>query len=317
MKHILLLFILNTFFVKHISAQNPNLEWAFGMGDSISCINNLTIGNKVLAANDGHIYITGLFCNTVDFDYSEKKFELKSNIEPSNYIAKYDTNGNFIWAKKIEGEVLISSIKVDLENNIYLSGDFQGFISFDSTLTKTPFYFGSNGYADAIAIKIDSKGQLVWAKTFGNKNYENIASSEIDASGSLYLFGNFADTVDFDPSPNIYNLHSVNERCDFFVVKLDKNGNFLWAKTIGGTGVDALCNTTSNKLNNIYLIGRFSDSISLKIANCNSTIYTQPSDTNINAHFSNLFILKMDTAGKFCLDKTNIEFNFPLSKNCG
>ncbi len=313
MNQVLFIFIISILFSMQSKAQSSTLDWAFSIGDS-TCINFSEDRNKIIATNDGYLYCSGLFCNSVDFDNSEKIFELKSNYQYSNYIAKYDTNGTFIWAKKIGGEVFINSIKVDLEKNVYLSGDFQNFLTFDSSLTKNPYYLESKGHADAVVIKMDGEGQMVWAKTFGGKNYENIASTEIDVDGNVYLFGNFADTVDFDPGPEIYNLYPVTERCDFFAAKLDKEGNFLWAKNLGGTGFDAIYNTTSNLSHQIYIVGFFTDSISFDIANSTETLYTQHYDSLNKQHFSNLLILKMDTEGSVVWARQTLNSTSPYPK---
>jgi hypothetical protein len=45
--------------------------------------------------------------------------------------------------------------------------------------------------------------------------------------------GYFTDTVDFDPGTGVMNLTSAGET-GIFILKLDANGNLLWAKSFGG-----------------------------------------------------------------------------------
>ncbi len=73
-----------------------------------------------------------------------------------------------------------------------------------------------------------------WVKSFGI--LEGVSVSR-DNSGNVIATGLFQGTVDFDPGPGTYSLSS-NGFYDFYIVKLDASGNLIWAKSIGGTGVD-------------------------------------------------------------------------------
>jgi len=58
---------------------------------------------------------------------------------------------------------------------------------------------------------------------------------ESDADQNVYILGYFNDSIDADPTAGvqkIYKIDSVNYTLDYFLTKLDSNGNFCWAKTI-------------------------------------------------------------------------------------
>jgi len=70
----------------------------------------------------------------------------------------------------------------------------------------------------------------------GGTNSEYGSSIVVDSSGNIYITGDFWGTADFDPSPAIVDLISAGG-ADIFVLKLDHNGNLIWAKRWGDTTV--------------------------------------------------------------------------------
>jgi hypothetical protein len=66
--------------------------------------------------------------------------------------------------------------------------------------------------------------------------------------------------VDFDPGVDTTNLTSAG-LYDFFIQKLDSDGNFIWVKQMGGTGIDAGIGITLDAIGNVYTTGYFSDTV--------------------------------------------------------
>ncbi|MBK8822367.1 MAG: SBBP repeat-containing protein [Anaerolineales bacterium] len=77
-------------------------------------------GNGIAVDSSGNIYTTGIFQGPADFDPGAGTANLTFL---GNFISKLDTNGNFIWAKKIGGSEA-NSITLDLSNNVYTTGSF-------------------------------------------------------------------------------------------------------------------------------------------------------------------------------------------------
>ena len=128
----------------------------------------------------------------------------------------------------------VVSMAVDSSGNVYTTGYFYDTVDFDpgaGTANLT-----SNGLYDVFVSKLDSSGNLVWAKQFGGTDAAKGLSIAVDSSGNVYTTGDFQGTVDFDPGAGTANLTSNGGR-DVFVSKLDSSGNYLWAKSWGG-GVD-------------------------------------------------------------------------------
>ena len=149
-------------------------------------------------------------------------------------------------------------IVTDATGNIFTSGEFSGVADFDPG-PQTSTLSSSGGY-DIFVSKLDINGDFIWAKNIGGI-YDDVGSSiTLDVSGNIYLAGSFEVTVDFDPSPAIYNLAS-NGNADIFISKLDSFGNFVWAKSAGGISYDAGASVTTDTFGTIYCTGSFAATV--------------------------------------------------------
>jgi hypothetical protein len=180
------------------------------------------------------------------------------------------------------------AMTLDRSGNIYSTGFFAGTVDFDpgdgiANLT-------SLGFNDIFILKLNSDGNFLWVKHLSGTNSEAAASIAIDKDGNVITSGNFAGTVDFDPGSTVANLTS-NGDDDVFISKLDSSGNYIWAKSFGGSGRDSGINVAVDSNGNICVTG----------------IYTATIDFDPGAGIVNLtslgeldvFISKFDSSGSF------------------
>ncbi len=208
----------------------------------------------------------------------------------------------FQWAKQIGGWPFAKSIAVDDSGNVYSAGQFAVTTDFDpdtgvfnmSTLIDQWGGFGTNIYI----LKLDRLGNFVWAKSFGGVSYPcQIGGIALDKNQNVYVTGVFYGEVDFDPGPSIYNLGNTLSR-DCFVLKLNKNGNFIWAKnTLRDAGERQSNAIKVDRSGNVYTCGSFFqtgdfDPDSTAIYNLSSGGYSSP------------YISKLDANGNFIWAKT-------------
>lgn len=213
-----------------LSLFSQTLEWSNQAGGT-----NFDVGSALEFDAAGNIFSTGLFRRTVDFDPGPGVFNLIApGSYPNVFVQKLDTAGNFIWAKSIggNGHDVAYDIAIDPLGNIYLTGMFQESADFDPGPGVHTLY--SQGYFDAFVCKLDSAGNLIWARSMGNGSEEQGRSIAVDNSGNVYTAGMFEFDVDFNPGladADTFTLQgSFN---DVFIQKLDADGNFLWARRFG------------------------------------------------------------------------------------
>ena len=233
------------------SLKAQDYEWAKSMGGSLG-----DNGYFVTTDDFGNVYTTGLFQGTADFDPDLGSYTLTSAGVFDIFVSKLDINGNFVWAKRMGGSSWdrATSIQLDNTGNVYITGYFQGTVDFDPG--SGIYDLTSGGSYDIFVCKLDGNGSFLWAKNIGGSLADVGYSLTIDNSGSVYTTGYFNGTVDFDPGSGIYNLTSLGS-ADVFVSKLDVNGNFVWAKQMGGTNYDVSYHITHDDLGNIYTFRAF------------------------------------------------------------
>jgi hypothetical protein len=127
------------------------------------------------------------------------------------FVIKLDSSGNLSWAKTIGGG------NYDYGYSIQQTSD-GGYV-----ITGYTSSFGA-GNGDVFVIKLDSSGNLSWAKTIGGGNYDFGVEIQQTLDLGYIITGG---TSSFGAGGS-----------DVFVIKLDSSGNFSWAKTIGGSGSD-------------------------------------------------------------------------------
>jgi hypothetical protein len=123
----------------------------------------------------------------------------------------------------------------DNAGNVYNAGIFLDSVDFDGGTGVTDLF--SPGSFDVYISKHDALGNFLWVKQIGGTFNQFVTEMIQDAQGNILITGTFEGTVDFDPSDGINSVTSQGGR-DIFLVKLDADGNFIYAKTYGGIGAD-------------------------------------------------------------------------------
>jgi gliding motility-associated-like protein len=256
------------FMAQSASTQLPVLQWARAF-QSHNTYNPSTYNNGRAVGVDqqGNVYTTGLFSYTIDMDPGSGVYDMAGG-GPFNigiYISKLDKNGNFVWAKQIPTYVEFNEIdlKVDKDGNVYVASELRNAADMDpgpGVLMMSP-----TGFKDAFVIKLDTDGNLIWAKHFGGPGDTGASPTiiEVDKNNNVFVCGAFNNTVDFDPGPGTFNLTST-AHIQSFIVKLNSNGDLIWAKQFGNSPVvysgsnivDAKC----DQLGNLYTVGDFAGS---------------------------------------------------------
>lgn len=230
--------------------DNGNFLWVNTFGGS-----GHDEGWQIKSDNVGNVIITCGITSTVDMNPGLAVNNLNGLGTYDAVVAKYDANGNYIWAKKIgnTGYDYPYSLGIDNSNNIYYGGIFQGTVDFDpgpGVQNRT----GSGG-TDGFVASLDANGDYRWANIIYSSYVYSIA---LDNANNVVITGYFSGTQDFDPGSGIANLTSNSFSSDSYLAKYTSGGNFTWAFATGGTnfdyGYEISIDMTTNE---IYVCGAF------------------------------------------------------------
>lgn len=90
----------------------------------------------------------------------------------------------------------------------------------------------SKGSSDIWVVKLNSNGVKIWDKTIGSASFDNTFSAIIDLNGNIIIAARSSGYISGDKTEN------SKGGIDYWVVKIDTNGQKLWDKTIGSNSDD-------------------------------------------------------------------------------
>jgi len=178
----------------------------------------------------GNVYIAGSFGDTIKIGASTLISPLGNDV----FLAKFDSNGNPLWAKQSQAPTKTSLagtgfIATDMFNNVFATGDFEDTVSFGS-YTLNMFNTSQGNDRAVFIVKYDSNGNALWAeqsKTSSAADYGGSSYSvATDKLGNSFITGYFSDTLSFGS----YSLVGGGA----FLVKYSAAGSVLWAEQNAG-----------------------------------------------------------------------------------
>ena len=260
---------------------NGSLLWAKSFSGGTSLV--VSLMNTDI---NGNTYITGRFLGTVDFDPSANTANLTSTSSTLNdmYIAKYDSNGNYLWAKQLSGNVGGGSSKrmlFDTVGNFYFTGRISGTdpIDFDPSPTAA-VYLTPVGFVDTFFAKYSPQGDYIWAKSIsGVDSTSGINETHIELKGnSIYLTGLFSGSYNFNPATT--DVIAANNGLEGYIAKYDLNGNYQFASSIALTtdgGNTVTSNVVADDNDNFYLFTTLEGTADFDLLPASTSFITSPS----------------------------------------
>ena len=222
--------------------------------------------DEIVYDNDGNLFIAGTInTGTVDFDILTSGIDEQTNSSGSGYepyITKYNEDGTYAWTRKwggTGGNDAFYDIAFDSDNNVYVGGEFWGTVDFDPGVGTA--YATSSGSVDPYLVKYNQDGEFQWVKTWGGTGPDRGLYLLFDENDGLYVSSRYQREVDFDPGPGEVIFDTGISNYDPYISKFDTDGNHVWTRTWGSTGVDGARNTVIGDDGNIYQIGYFSGTV--------------------------------------------------------
>lgn len=236
---------------------NGALEWERNYGGTSD-----DEARSIIQTPDGGFVVSG-YSEFDDGDYGDGNFDF--------WILKLDNNGIIEWEKNLDGSQMLDrdvSQTADRANSITHTTD-GGYIVAGETF---------DGDYDYWIIKLDQNGSVEWENSFGGSRGEQ-AYSIIQLSDGTYAVAGFTGSDDGDVS-DLNGTAGFSD--DFWILKLDINGNLLWEKTFGGSSSESAAALESTYDGGLIVAGHTSSS---------------DGDISVNKGAEDFWILKLDEYG--------------------
>lgn len=206
---------------------NGEIEWQKTIGgNALDDLHSIE-----LTPNGGYIAAGESFSN-ISGDKTEN-----SRGSDDFWIVKLDSSGNVEWDKTIGGSDSDGIPKIKVINDGYY---IAGYSSSNISGEKTEDAIGEDDYW---SLKLDNSGNILWQKTIGGSSTDFIESIAETSDGGCILGGTSNSNISGSKTENSFGSN------DYWIVKIDSNGNIEWDKTFGGNRTDnlhALIQTSDN-----------------------------------------------------------------------
>lgn len=279
-------------------------------------------GNSITVDAQGNTFVAGSFSSASTFG----NLTLYPSGDRDLYVAKIDPNGNYLWVRQAGASYMggdndyAYALALDTDNNILVTGSNGGNATFGSIqLTQSGYFVAklddsgnwlwvkpvssrcddicvdNNGNSYTVGgwnfTKLDALGNNLWTMPIGVSNNSGGAgySIALDVNDNIYITGSFKGTVTFGNT----TLTSSVEWSDGFIVKIDSNNNYLWAKSINSSEYGYCNDVAIDFQGNCYMAGCF-----IGTAQLGTISLTSYSDVKSS------FISKLSTEGNFEWAKT-------------
>ena len=201
------------------------IAWVYTYGGS-----DIDDARDVVAAHDGGYMVIGT-TSSADGDITNK-----TGNDSDFWVLKISEEGNLLWNKTFGGSSndKAASITATIDGNYILSG-YTG--SDDGDVTE------NNGFNDYWIIKINPLGEIIWERSFGFSGGDQ-ASNIINTSDGGYLITGFFDVTASNGEGSDVGRNANSSRNathgvgDYWVIKLDAEGNKIWRNFYGGSNDD-------------------------------------------------------------------------------
>ena len=232
----------------------------------------IVIANAVTTDSSGNAYVTGSMTSGVTAPGSTP-LSLTGN---GAFLVKYDTNGEPLWARALNGTNTNMSfgLSTDSSSNVYLTGTYAG--TLDIRNANNTIFVSTSGPGtewDVGVVKYNSGGTPQWFRRMGSSGDDRGLGISSDSSGNIYVTGYYSNTFTiFNGSADgtttgttAFTTLASSGGEDAFLVKYNTTGTPLWATRISGTAADRGASIVTDSTGNIYTTGKYtSDTLTLR-----------------------------------------------------
>lgn len=202
---------------------------------------SLSDGGRSVSVNEDYTYLSG-FARSNDGDIENNPYPDSDNF----WVLKLDRDYNIIWEKMYGG-----SMFEDVYRMIETKDGGMAIVGI--TVSTDGDISHNNGGYDGWIIKIDANGNKLWELCIGDI-YVDVLKTVIETPEEELVVGgpiNIITALSDDCQPH-------NDSHEALLAKIDKNGQIIWQKCIGGSNIDAINDIIL--LDDGFLISGYTDS---------------------------------------------------------
>lgn len=260
---------------------NGTFLWAKSFGGTLA-----EWGNAIAIDDLGNPVITGQFQGTSNFSGTNLTSMINPNTSFSSFdvfIAKYSPLGNLIWINQGKAKYDDRGLDIitDLQNNIYVCGQFSDTVQFQN--------IHNNQIMNAsFIIKYNSAGNEQWFRKASGV-FSIPYSMVMDNNNKIYVTGDFQGTFTyFGASGNSFINGTYNNKA--FLMKIDNAGNFVWGKSESSNNYVSSKRVALDAQQDPYIFGEFG---------CTMNEYSDAYGPGVfnSIGFGDLFITKYNNSG--------------------
>jgi len=244
--------------------------------------------SSIVATPDGGYLIGGSSSSDAVYEKSQSP---RSSLGTDCWIIKVDSLGNKVWDEVFGGTGDRSDLSVilPLTNGGYLLG-----ASSRADMGYEKSEDSREGTMDYWIIRLDANGIQLWDKTIGGPLKEELSDAIETNDGGFLLVG-----YSLGPDPGIGYEKTAESRSpekDYWVVKVDANGNKLWDKVYGGINSDHCYDIVKTNDGNYLLVGSSNSEASFE--------KSEEPKGGYSLYNEDGWIIKIDSNGNQLWDKT-------------
>ena len=272
--------------------------------------------------SSGAILLSGGFSGGgFDVDAGTGSTIINATGTSSIFLFKYDFSGNFQWASAFggAGDNYPSSIAIDRNNNVYMTGYFEDDIDFDpSAAVNVISTMGGNVFN--FIVKYSSAG--AYLSGVGIENWVLIDKITVDKNDDILYSGSYWDLTDIAPGPTDYFVDDLSSgsQQNAFVVKVDQGYNFISGLGISSDMLLQITDITTDASASLFVTGYFRSAINdFDPSISSSSLVYAANDDVFLAKYSPSFSLQWvrgignndsDYSNSLCVDTDNNAYVF-------